>query len=167
MQSVNKVALQKKIGKSKIPSMSKNSLNISLMPGRKVSLVVFQRFVCGLSYILRHHHTACWHLTWIILLAFSKLLSFILLIFQKETMISGSKDYILMLLIACALPSFRAKIKSCCDFSKCRPPLQLSRRHCVIINLNHCQAQSIPCYKALPFCVKGMIWVLWFSAGPS
>lgn len=39
-----------------------------------------------------------------------------LLIFQNERKISGCKNYILMLLILLALPLFRAKIKSCCDF---------------------------------------------------
>lgn len=61
---------------------------------------------------------------------------------QNET-VSGSENYDLVLSIDFALPpSLRAKIKSCCDFFKCRPLLRLSRRHCVLINLNHCWARS-------------------------
>lgn len=94
-------------------------------------------------------YIACWHLAWIMHSAFSRLLSSLLLILQSETKISGSKNYILMLSIAYTLTSFRAKIKSCCDF-KCRPPLWLNRRHCVIINLNHCWTQSMTHYNPLP-----------------
>ena len=169
---MNKVEPREKHLSPKSSRYQKISVNLSDAAGRDIRLsgrscaaLSARRAAAGPKpYSLTSPYIAFWHLAWIMHWAFSSLLFALLLILQSETKISGCKNYILMLLIAVALPSFEAKIKSCCDFFKCRPTLQISRRHWVLINLNHRWVQSIVHNGPLPVCVKRLMGVLWFCA---